>query len=81
MWLCARMQESALGKNLRTLRLASDLTQQALATRSGVSIRTLQDIEKGRGTTVATVYALATALGVAPGDLLGHSPTPTEAAS
>lgn len=52
----------------------------ALAARSGVSLRTIQDIEKGKGTTVSTVYALATALGVTAGDLLDDkSDSPADA--
>ena len=83
MWLGADMQDSALGENLRSLRLAASLTQQSLAATSGVSLRTIQDVEKGKGTTVSTVYALADALGVPAGELLDPSPaaTPAEAAS
>lgn len=73
------MQESALGENLRKHRLASGDTQQSLASRSGVSLRTIQDVEKGKGTTVSTVYALASALGLPAGDLLDPSPTDGEA--
>lgn len=69
------MQDSALGENLRSQRLAAGLTQVALAKRSGVSLRTLQDVEKGKGTTVSTVYSLADALDLAAGDLLDPSPT------
>lgn len=50
------------------------MTQQALAAKSGVSLRTLQDVEKGKGTTVSTVYALADALDVPAGALLDPSP-------
>lgn len=75
------MQDSALGENLRSLRLAAKLTQQALAATSGVSLRTLQDVEKGKGTTVSTVYALADALNVPAGDLLDPSPTDTAGAA
>lgn len=39
-----------------------------------MSLRTIQGIEKGQGTTVSTLYSLALALGVTAGDLLDHSP-------
>ena len=69
------MQDSALGKNLRTQRLAAGKTQTALATAAGVSLRTVQEIEAGKGTTVSTVIALADALGLSPGSLLDATPT------
>lgn len=69
------MQDSALGKNLRTQRLAAGKTQTALANAAGVSLRTVQEIEAGKGTTVTTVIALADALGLTPGSLLDATPT------
>ncbi|PFG44776.1 AAA ATPase-like protein [Isoptericola jiangsuensis] len=55
---------STLGEQLRRLRLAADLTLEALAERSGVSVRTIGDVE--RGVSVAphrrTVDALARGL-------------------
>lgn len=51
----------------------------ALAAKSGVSLRTIQDIEKGKGTTVSTVCLLADALDCSPGSLLDDDLSPTEA--
>jgi transcriptional regulator with XRE-family HTH domain len=73
------MQIPALAGNLRKQRSAAGLTQVALAKKSGVSLRTVQQVEGGEGTTVSTVYALASALGVPAGLLL--DPSPTEAVS
>lgn len=68
------MQEPSLAENLRSRRQSAGLSQTALAKRSGISLRTVQLIEAGEGTTVSTVYALATALDVTAGDLLDPSP-------
>jgi transcriptional regulator with XRE-family HTH domain len=53
------------GINLRNLRLARGLTQEALAELAGIAYRHYQDIEAGRrpGLQVATVDRLAMALG------------------
>jgi pimeloyl-ACP methyl ester carboxylesterase len=58
---------SILGGLLRAARVAADLTLEALAERSGVSARTISDIERGVSTRPrrATTYALADALGLA----------------
>lgn len=55
-----------LGRMLRRLRHTSGLTLEALAERSGVSVRTISDIERGRSLEPQsrTVRALADALGV-----------------
>ncbi|MFT2691951.1 helix-turn-helix domain-containing protein [Clavibacter zhangzhiyongii] len=60
---------SILGGLLRAARVAADLTLEALAERSGVSARTISDIERGVSTRPrrATTYALADALGLAGG--------------
>lgn len=60
--------------NLKRIRIDSGITQAALAERSGVSLRTLQDYEQGRkpinGAAALTVYRLAQAIGVTVEDLL-----------
>jgi transcriptional regulator with XRE-family HTH domain len=55
-----------LGRMLRKLRHTTGLTLEALAERSGVSVRTISDIERGRSLEPQsrTVRALADALGV-----------------
>jgi transcriptional regulator with XRE-family HTH domain len=49
---------------LAELRDRADLTQMALAARSGVSLRTIQNIEGGALPKIATARRLAAALGV-----------------
>lgn len=60
--------------NLSRARSAAGMTQAALAERSGVNLRTLQDYEQGRksinGAAAVTVYRIAHALGVSVEDLL-----------
>lgn len=53
-----------LGSLLRTLRGAADLTQEQVAERSGVSVRTIRRLESGRSTNhrMGTVNLLADAL-------------------
>ena len=48
-----------LGHDLRALRLARNITQAALATRAGVSVHSLKNLERG----VATVRTLVLVLG------------------
>ncbi len=59
-----------LGDILRSLRSAAFLSQEALAERSGLSTRTVSDIETGSARTprLITVMLLAEALGLTPGD-------------
>ncbi|GAA2083983.1 hypothetical protein GCM10009759_02610 [Kitasatospora saccharophila] len=55
------------GRALRTHRRGAELTQQELAARAGLGIRTLSDLERGvAGPRPATAGLLCTALG------LGH---------
>ena len=60
--------------NLKRIRIASGITQAALAESSGVSLRTLQEYEQGRksinGAAAITVHRIALALGVKVEDLL-----------
>jgi transcriptional regulator with XRE-family HTH domain len=57
---------SALGQLLRTYRLACSLSQEELGERAGVSVRTICNIESGRGARPyrKTVELLASALGL-----------------
>jgi tetratricopeptide (TPR) repeat protein/transcriptional regulator with XRE-family HTH domain len=48
MEVCVSDDRSALGRNLRTSRLAAGLSQQQLAELSGLSVRAIGDIERGR---------------------------------
>ncbi|OEJ30370.1 helix-turn-helix domain-containing protein [Streptomyces subrutilus] len=61
-----------LGTLLRTLRDRADLTQEQVAERSGVSVRTIRRLESGGSTNhrMGTVNLLADALGLEEGDRL-----------
>jgi len=60
--------------NLKRIRIDSGITQAALAERSGVSLRTLQDYEQGRKpinqAAAITVYRIANALDCKVEDLI-----------
>lgn len=61
----------ALGKNLRAARERAELTQEAVGQRSGVHPTEVSRIEAGkRDPRIATVEALAEAVGVSVSDLL-----------
>lgn len=65
--------QQALGRNLRQARKRAELTQEAVAERSGVHPTEVSRIEAGkRDPRVATVAALAEAVGVSVSDLLGR---------
>ncbi|WP_201595446.1 helix-turn-helix domain-containing protein [Psychrobacter vallis] len=53
-----------LGQRLRTQRLSLNLTQAALAERSGIGISTVARIESGQGGTLDNIIRLAIALGM-----------------
>lgn len=54
---------------LKELRLAAGLSQQALFEKSGVSVRTIQDVEARGDCRMSTAYLLAQALGCSLDDL------------
>jgi transcriptional regulator with XRE-family HTH domain len=63
--------QQALGRNLREARKRAELTQEAVAERSGVHPTEVSRIEAGkRDPRIATVEALAEAVGVSVSDLL-----------
>ena len=65
------------GRRLRHLRDEADLTQEALATASGLSRTSIVNIECGRqGVSLATLYGLARALGCEPQTLLPETDPP-----
>jgi transcriptional regulator with XRE-family HTH domain len=60
-----------VGLNAARLRDAAGLTQEALAERAGMSQQYMSDLERGKlNRTIATLYELATALGVGPVELV-----------
>jgi transcriptional regulator with XRE-family HTH domain len=60
--------EAGLAERLRALRLAADLTLERLSERTGVSVRTISDIERGisRAPQRRTVEAIANGLDLGP---------------
>jgi transcriptional regulator with XRE-family HTH domain/tetratricopeptide (TPR) repeat protein len=77
---------TGVGGLLRGLRVSADLTLEALAERSGVSVRTISDIERGVSARPrrATTHALADALGLEGSSrdrLLAAARAPAEAAA
>lgn len=55
--------EARLGTSLRRLRLDQNLEQAALAERAGISLRSLQRLELGQGSTTHTLISVLRALG------------------
>ena len=60
-----------VGRNVRRLRLASGMTQEQFAERSGFSQQYISDLERGRrNPTIVSLFELAVALGAMPIDLI-----------
>jgi len=65
------MIKDEFGKKIQTFRKTAAMTQEALADRAGLGNRFLQDIEAGnKQPTITTVFRLAKALDLTPGELL-----------
>ena len=63
-----------VGRNVRRLRLASGMTQEQFAERSGFSQQYISDLERGRrNPTIVSLFELAQALGALPVALLEDS--------
>lgn len=72
MCIYIRVARLNIASNIRNLRKAKGLTQAALAAKSGVSNRVLQDIEGGHANpTVDTIEAIADTLGVSVPEIMG----------
>ncbi|MBL7671205.1 MAG: helix-turn-helix transcriptional regulator [Bdellovibrionaceae bacterium] len=54
--------ETALGENLKTLRLQKNLSRQRLCERAGISESALRHLEGGKGATVKTLIRVIRAL-------------------
>ena len=62
----------SIGPRLRRVRRSQDITQAALAERTGVAVSTVVRIEKGQVTPqIETVFKIADVLGVDPKWLIG----------
>ncbi len=55
--------ETEFGRQVRTARVARGLDQAHLAALANVSLATLSNLERGKGSTLKTVIAVARALG------------------
>ena len=55
--------EALVGRQVRTARVASGLDQAQLAALANVSLATLSNLERGKGSSLKTVIAVARALG------------------
>lgn len=55
--------EADIGEQLKTLRLTRNLSQSVLAERADVSIKALQNLESGKGSTLRTLISVVRALG------------------
>jgi transcriptional regulator with XRE-family HTH domain len=55
--------ESAIGAQVRSLRISRDLDQSQLAELAGVSLGSVKSLEQGKGSTLRTVVRVARALG------------------
>ena len=55
--------EAVVGDHVRSARIANDLDQAALAAIANVSIGTLSNLERGKGSSLKTLIAVARALG------------------
>ena len=55
--------EAALGDQVRRVRIAQDLDQAGLAQRADVSVGAVSNLERGKGSSLATVIAVVRALG------------------
>lgn len=54
--------EASIGAQVRSVRLLQSQPQSELATRAGISLRSLRDLESGRGTTLRTLIHVLGAL-------------------
>ena len=68
--------EATTGRIIRARRESAGLSQQALATRAGIAIRTLARIEQGEDMRLGTLTQIAQALDVPVADLLSSSEVP-----
>jgi transcriptional regulator with XRE-family HTH domain len=55
--------EAQIGRQLRGLRLRSDLDQRTLAERAGVALNVVKNLEAGKGSTLSSLIRVLRALG------------------
>lgn len=64
------MQDLAIASKVRAARRRVGMTQQTLAERAGLALKTLSRIENGEDMTLSTLAAIAAALDLSLGELL-----------
>ena len=64
--------------NLREIRTNKNLSQEQLATLSGLNVRTIQRLEKGSAPSIESLKCLAAALNVEVSDITGDLEKPAE---
>lgn len=64
MWSTVEELEASLGAQVRARRLRANRTVEDLAAEAGVAPRTVQNLERGRGSSVSTLVKVLRALDV-----------------
>ena len=59
-----RTRIAELGKKLKTYRIMKELSQQDLANKTGVSLRSISRLEQGESVQLETLFKIMTALGL-----------------
>lgn len=62
MWSTVEEQEVHIGEQIRARRLRGNLTVRELADHAGLAPRTVQNLERGRGSTLTTLVKVLRAL-------------------
>jgi transcriptional regulator with XRE-family HTH domain len=62
-YLTVEEWEAVIGRQVRDARIAGGIDQEQLAARANVSPATLSNLERGKGSSLKTVVAVARALG------------------
>jgi len=64
------VEDLSIGGTIRTARQRAGITQQALAERAGLALKTLSRIENGEDMNLSTLTAIAAALDIPLGELV-----------
>lgn len=62
MWLTVEELEASVGEQVRARRLRANRTMEDVASHAEVAAKTVQNLERGRGSTVATLVKVLRAL-------------------
>lgn len=75
------MEDLPNGRRIKEARIRAGLTQQTLAERAGLALRTLTRIENGEDIKLSTLSAIARVLGVPRAELLDGDEEPDPVAN